>query len=101
MINDKPQGCNDLGACSLLFFIQLLFGCEHWVPCGEHDWLLLEHVEHLCWDILLVNNKAEHILVEPLVGHDECAVEARFRAPAVPLIKWIKQELISYLVVNH
>ena len=66
-----------------LRFLQLLLGGEHRVPSGEHGRLLLEHVEHLCRYVLLVNHKAEHILIEPRTGHYECAVETRLCASTV------------------
>lgn len=60
----------------LTLFIQLLLGCKHWVPGGEHGGFLFKNLENVLGNIFLVDNKAEHVLVEPLVGHYECAVEA-------------------------
>ena len=54
-----------------LFFLK-----EHRVPSWQHDWLLLEHVEELLIDVLLVDYKTEHVLIEPLIGHDHVATIA-------------------------
>ena len=55
---------------------RLFFLKEHWIPGRKHDWLLLEHVEELLIDLLLVDYKTEHVLIEPLIGHDHVATIA-------------------------
>ena len=61
----------------------LLLRGEHRVPCRKENRLLLEQLEDILWNILALHYKAEHILVEPLVGHNEVALVARLYAPAV------------------
>ncbi len=54
----------------------LLFRSEHRVPCREHRRFLLQYIKNLSRNIFLVNNKAEHIFVEPLVGHYKRSLES-------------------------
>lgn len=46
---------------------------EHGVPGGELYGFLLGEFQYLGGDVLLVDDDAEHVFVEPLVGHDEVA----------------------------
>lgn len=39
----------------------------------HHDGLLLILLEDMGWNVLLVNNKTEHVFTEPAVGHDIAA----------------------------
>ena len=40
-------------------------------------------LEDVLWDVLLVDDEAEHVLVEPVVGHDVVALVAALGAPRV------------------
>ena len=62
---------------------RLFFGGEHGVPSWELDWLLLEEFRYALWHVLLVEHEAEHVFVEPFVGHDIVALETVFFAPTV------------------
>ena len=62
---------------------RLFFGGEHGVPSWELDWFLLEEFRHALRHVFLVEHEAEHVFVEPFVGHDVVALEAVFFAPAV------------------
>ena len=58
----------DIGIC------RLFFRSEHRIPCRELDRLLVKHLEYVCWNVLLLDYEAEHVLVEPLVSHDVVAL---------------------------
>ena len=62
---------------------RLFLGGEHGVPGGEHDGLLVEHGADVGGDVFLLQHNAEHVFVEPVVGHDEEALVAVAAAPAV------------------
>ena len=49
----------------------------------NHQRLLVEFLEQRFRHILLVYDKAEHILVEPAVGHDKASIDAIVGTPAV------------------
>ena len=61
----------------------LFFWGEHRVPCGEHNGLLVHHGADVGGDVFLLEHHAEHVLVEPVVGHDEVTLPAVVGAPAV------------------
>ena len=70
------RGAKALGIESNWATPLLLWG-EHRIPRWEKDWLLLKKLEDILWHILALNNHAEHILVEPLVGHNQVTLIAR------------------------
>lgn len=49
---------------------------EHWVPGGEEDRLLIQHINDIGWNEPLFCDEAEHVFIEPVVGHDEVALVA-------------------------
>ena len=61
----------------------LLFILEHGIPCRQTDGLLFQHVQNILRAVLLVDDHAEHVFVEPLVRHDEMALIAGIFAPTV------------------
>ena len=55
--------------------LQILFlHHEHRVPCRKHDRLLIKHLHDVLRHILLLDYKAEHVLIEPLICHDETSL---------------------------
>ena len=52
----------------------LLFHHKHWVPCRKHDTVLIEHLQDILRYIFLLDNETEHVLLEPLIGHDEASL---------------------------
>ena len=66
----------------IIFIVRiLLLFHEHGIPCGEKDGFLLHEFHEFLGHVLLVYHHAEHVLVEPLVGHDEIAVVTAGCAP--------------------
>ena len=79
----KPRTCMEVRGFSVYVrrftFVtkgRLLFGGEEGIPCGELYGLLLEEVKHRGGYVLLVHHDAEHVFIEPFVGHDEVALVA-------------------------
>ena len=61
----------------------LFFWKKHRIPSREEGRLLVKHLQNVGRDKSLLDDETEHIVVEPLVGHDEVALVARVGAPAV------------------
>ena len=59
----------------------LFLSHEHGVPGWELDGLLLGELEDFLGDVLLVDHYAEHVLVEPFVGHNQVAIVTAGCAP--------------------
>ena len=56
--------------------VLLFFCCEHRVPGRELYRSLVQHLEDICRDVFLLYYETEHILVKPLVSHNETAFVA-------------------------
>lgn len=68
--------------------------CAHWIPGGQHDRILLEHIQHLFRYNALVNNDLEDELFEPIGGHDQIAFFAAALAPCI-----LHTEFGGYVIV--
>lgn len=54
----------------------LLLREEHRVPGRKKNRLLIKHIHDIGRHVLLLKDETEHVVVEPLVGHDEVALVA-------------------------
>ena len=60
---------------------ELFLSHEHGVPGWKLDGLLLGELEDFLGDVLLVDHYAEHVLIEPFVGHNQVAIVTAGCAP--------------------
>ena len=66
-----------------IFLDELVFQLEQRIIWSQHGWLLVEFLQELLRSILLVYYQAEHVLVEPIVGHDEATGKTIVCTPTV------------------
>ena len=66
-----------------IFLDELVFQLEQRIIWSQHGWLLVEFLQELLRSILLVYYQAEHVLVEPIVSHDEATGKTIVGTPTV------------------